>query len=436
MIPDEWRKAIDPVFWAREEVGFEPDPWQIEALRADERELIFNCCRQSGKSTTAAVKAVHFAVTRPGSMIILISPSQRQSSELFKKVRNVIRKMRIQPKLLEDNVTSLQLENLSRIISLPSSEDTIVGYSAVDILIVDESSRVPDEITSATLPMLAVTDGQYIQLSTPKGKRGHFWKDWIEGKARKFMITADQVPRISRAFLEKMKTFLGSRKYAQEFMCEFLEDQEGTMFRREWFAGNIVDAYPGQGSRRARFWDRAATKPTKENADPDYTAGCGMVVNDGVFYLHDMRRDRLTSKGNKDLVAYTAQRDGYETAVRMEQEPGSSGKDVIDDYRRSVLVGYNFDGVLSTGSKPSRAEAFAAACEAGNVKIVRGAWDLDGFIDRLCAFPDEDVHDDEVDAAAGAFNFLARFNSTLEPSVDEALVSSLFDEYMGSAGAR
>lgn len=409
------RKAVDPVFWAREELGFEPDPWQVDALRADDHQLMFLCCRQSGKSTIAAIKAVHFAYYRPGSMIVLISPSQRQSSELFDKVRNkVIAKMTKPPKLLEDNKTSLKMDNGSRIVALPSSEDTVVGYSAVNILIEDESSRVPDEIQAATLPMLATTNGQHIHLSTPKGKRGHFYKDWIGSKARKFKVICDDVPRITKAFLDWALEKLGSRKFAQEFYCEFLEDMEGDQFHREWFADKLVDDYPRQGIRIVRFWDKGATvKKKKDNGDdrkdePDYTAGCLMAMKDGQFWIADIRRAQLSSKGNRDLIKATAQRDGYPVAVRMEEEPGSSGKDTTDTYAREVLPGYNFKGVRSTGSKSLRAEGLAAAVEAGNVFIVRGNWDYEGFLDRLCSFPSIDVKDDEVDAASGAFNELAR----------------------------
>jgi predicted phage terminase large subunit-like protein len=438
---DRLRKAIDPAFWAREELGFEPDPWQVDALRADDREVIFLCCRQSGKSTTAAIKAAHRAVCRPGSMIILISPTLRQSIELFDKVRTgVIAKLKDPPKLVEDNKTSLRLENGSRIVALPASPDTVVCYSAVDLLIKDESARCPPDIDEAVLPMLATTNGQYIQLSTPKGKRNKFYHDWIESKARKFKVIADDVPRITKAFLAKMKAKLGSRKYGQEFLCEFLEEQEGDQFKREWFADKYVLDHP-PGARAVRFWDKAATEVRKndkgkEENDPDWTAGVKMCEKDGQFWVIDVRRDRRSPKGNEDLIKDTAASDGYTVAVRMEEEGGSSGKDTSDRYQRSVLKGYNFKGIRSTGSKVERAEAFSAACEAGNVFIVRGKWDYNGFVDRLCSFPSVDVHDDEVDAAAGAFNELARTDRGYEPSEEDACGGSripdeLMEDYDG-----
>lgn len=433
---DLLRKAIDPAYWAREELGFEPDPWQVDALRADDRELMFMCCRQSGKSTIAAIKAVHFALYHPDAMIVLISPSQRQSSELFSKVRTkVIARLPDPPKLLEDNKTSLRMANGSRIVALPSSEETIVGYSAVNILIEDEAARVPDEIQAATVPMLATTGGQYIQLSTPRGKRGHFYKDWVAAKARQFKVVAADVPRITKAFLKWALDTLGSRKYAQEFNCEFLEDQEGDQFHREWFADKLVDDWP-RDARAVRFWDKAATQAPKEAGDkksePDYTAGCLMAMKDGQFWIVDMRRAQLSSKGNRDLVRATAQLDGYGVRVRMEEEPGSSGKDTTDTYTREVLVGYNFKGVRSTGSKSLRAEPFAAACEAGNVFIVRGEWDYDGFLDRLCSFPSIDVKDDEVDAAAGAFKDLTQGRRGEDIPPEEAS----FRPSLGRAGRR
>ena len=85
--------ALDRVAFAREGVGFEPDPWQEGVLRSSGKRMLMNCCRQSGKSTTAAVLALHEAVYRPGSLVLLISPSLRQSSELFRKVTNLLSRL-------------------------------------------------------------------------------------------------------------------------------------------------------------------------------------------------------------------------------------------------------------------------------------------------------------------------------------------------------
>ena len=100
---DSLRAALDPVVFAEERLGFHPDPWQAQAMRSASNQLQLNCCRQSGKSTTTAVIALHTAVYQPGSLTLLVSPSLRQSRELFGKVTAFMRMLEPAPVLEEDN---------------------------------------------------------------------------------------------------------------------------------------------------------------------------------------------------------------------------------------------------------------------------------------------------------------------------------------------
>lgn len=183
---------------------------------------------------------------------------------------------------------------------------------------------------------------------------------------------------------------------------------DGEKFKREWF--EIVDAAP-KDARRVRYWDLAATEP-KPGKDPDYTAGGRVAEKDGVFYVEDMRRDRKTPRGIEELVQQTAEIDGREVDIWMEQEPGSSGINTIDHYRRRVLVGYTFRGHRTTGSKEVRANPVSAAAEAGNVKLVRGDW-INDFLDEIVSFPHGN-HDDQVDAVSGAYEVLAKHSRRLK----------------------
>jgi predicted phage terminase large subunit-like protein len=117
----------------------------------------------------------------------------------------------------------------------------------------------------------------------------------------------------------------------------------------------------------------------------------------GVLYVEDVRRLRGTPRQVEALVRQTAEEDGPDVHVVMEQEPGSSGVAVIDHYLR-VLQGYKFQGQRSTGSKADRAAPLAAQAEGGNVKLLRAAWNRD-LLDELEAFP-FGKHDDQVDAAS------------------------------------
>lgn len=218
--------ALDPVAFSRS-LGIEPDGWQADVLRWTGRRLILNCARQTGKSTTAATLALHRAIYYPDSLILLVSPSLRQSAELFRKVTGLLNRPAERPALVEDNRLSCTLANRSRVISLPSSEATIRGFSGAALIIEDEASRVSDDLYRAVRPMLATSGGRLILMSTPYGKRGHFWDVWsdeAEGSEwERVRVPASACPRISAAFLDEERSSLGAWWYAQEYECEFVD---------------------------------------------------------------------------------------------------------------------------------------------------------------------------------------------------------------------
>lgn len=176
--------------------------------------------------------------------------------------------------------------------------------------------------------------------------------------------------------------------------------EEGGLFKNEWFhiTANIPD-----GAKYVRYWDLAATAKTKSN-DPDWTVGAHVGVKDGRYFITDIVRMRGTPFEVEKTISRTAQRDGIGTAIVMEQEPGSAGVNVIDNYARNVLQGYNFRGQKSSGSKQERASVFSAACEAGNIYLLRAAWNSI-LIDECEIFP-FGAHDDQVDAVSGAIQAL------------------------------
>src|SRR5512135_3012626 len=106
--------AFDPVGFSRA-LGIEPDPWQARVLTWSGKRLLLNCARQTGKSTTAATLALHRALYHPASLILLVSPSLRQSTELFRKVGELLGRLSVKPELPEDNRLSCVLANRSRI---------------------------------------------------------------------------------------------------------------------------------------------------------------------------------------------------------------------------------------------------------------------------------------------------------------------------------
>jgi hypothetical protein len=221
----------DPIAFARA-LGFHPDPWQQHVLLWDGKRLLLNCCRQSGKSSTAAILGLHRALRVPRSLILLVSPTLRQSGELFRKVQEFLARLPIRPALTEDNRLSLTMQNGSRIVSLPAIESNIRGYSSVNLVIEDESARVPDELYFAVRPMLSVSGGQHVLMSTPYGPRGHFFEAWENGGGEweRVRVTASDCPRIPAAFLEEERRTMPQRWFDSEYNCLFT-DVEGAVFR-------------------------------------------------------------------------------------------------------------------------------------------------------------------------------------------------------------
>lgn len=186
----------------------------------------------------------------------------------------------------------------------------------------------------------------------------------------------------------------------------------GKIFNRAWF--EIVDAVPA-GGEEVRFWDLAATEKkmlakTNRTNDPDYTAGNKMKVVSGVYYVLDATAEQIGPTDADNLIKNTASQDGKRCKVRWEIEGGASG--VRDNlHLAQMLAGFDCGGVRPEGDKIVRAKPFAAQAEVGNVKLLRGEWN-NRWLNHMHGQPDI-AHDDEMDAASGAFNELTG-NGTVE----------------------
>ena len=233
--------ALDPVLLAHA-IGIEPDPWQARFLRSTSPRELLNCCRQSGKSTCAAVKAVHVATYEPGSLVLLLSPGLRQSQELFRKCLHVYHAMGSPIPPDSETKLTLELRNGSRIVSLPGKEGTVRGYSDVRLLIIDEASRVLDELYMSVRPMLAVSGGRLLAPSTPYGKRGWWYEAWRDQDEvwERYEIPATRCPRIPADFLLEEERALGRLWYSQEYGCQFIE-AEGSLFSLEDIEGMFTE---------------------------------------------------------------------------------------------------------------------------------------------------------------------------------------------------
>jgi hypothetical protein len=233
-------------------LGLEPYPWQADFLASPSRQTLLNVSRQGGKSRVSAARALRRALLWPGSLVLILSPTERQSGELFLKLVEMYRALGepVPARRLLEGDFILELANGSRVVSLPGKEGTIRCYSSVALLVIDEAARVSDALYYAVRPMLAVSGGSLVALSTPFGRQGWWYDEWKKDPAswgdgewarewggwRRYRVPERCCPSIDPAFLADERASLGDRWYAQEYEC-FFADMIGAVF-----SGAEIDA--------------------------------------------------------------------------------------------------------------------------------------------------------------------------------------------------
>jgi predicted phage terminase large subunit-like protein len=259
------------------------------------------------------------------------------------------------------------------------------------------------------------------------GGIGH---DWVkqrflnEGPAKGRVYVPARLednPHLDRQEYEASLNELDPVTRAQLLAGDWSVRQGGSIFRQEWFP--MVENEP-PNLHKIRSWDLAATE-ARPGTDPDWTVGVLMGRSPvGCFYILDVRRVRATPQGVENLVLQTAEQDGRGVRILLEQEPGSSGKSLVQHYAK-MLAGWPISADRQTGDKVTRASPFSSQVEAGRVYLLRAPWNT-AFLDELEAFPHYGSHDDQVDAASAAFNRLCLGPNTVHgrllcsPSVEDA----------------
>ncbi len=184
----------------------------------------------------------------------------------------------------------------------------------------------------------------------------------------------------------------------------------GSLFRREWFP--VIDALPGNWVQSIRFWDRAATKPSESNRDPDWTRGLKLYkYMDGTYVVVDLKSMRDTPGKVEELVKTVASHDSTSVKIMSQQDPGSAGVSESEHFIK-MLAGYDVHTETMSQNKETRAKPVSAQCEVGNVRVLRAPWNEE-FFSELENFP-EGAHDDIVDVLSGAFNNMSGGFSTAD----------------------
>jgi hypothetical protein len=270
--------ALDPALILRA-CGIEPDPWQRSLLLSQDRQTLLCCSRQAGKSTVVSALALHTALFTPGALVLLLSPSQRQSAEIFRKVLDADNALGRPIPAVYRTQLRLELANGSRVLCLPGREETIRSFGGVNLLVLDEAARIRDELYRSVRPMLAVSQGRLVALSTPFGQRGWFYHEWAGGGPwRRFRISWRDCPRITPAFIEEERRALGDAWVAQEYETTF-SALEGLVYPD--FPRALIDAVPAVKGREVGGIDFGWRNP--------FAAVWGTLDADDVLWLSGER---------------------------------------------------------------------------------------------------------------------------------------------------
>lgn len=406
--PPELQVVLNPVLLARK-AGIEPDPWQARFLLSDAKRILLNCSRQTGKSTIAAVLAVHGAVYEPRTLTLLLSPGLRQSKELFDKCRDIY--SAIGRPVVTESETALQmrLQNGSRIVSLPGNAGRIRGYSGARRIIIDEAAWVPDELYRSVRPMLAVSGGDLIAMSTPFGMRGWWYEAWSQPEQEKlwqrYEVNATECPRISAEFLAEEEATLPEDWFAQEYMCQFSQAGDA-VFKASWYerGANRYNAedlsLPRRCIGRWTSWDTGM----KDKETSDYASGLVAELSPAyVLQVRHVTRKRLKFPDLVGEIESNARQWNYDGKLRgvviEDKVSGTSAYQTLasataDPWLARLVVPFN-----PPGSKVHRGSLAGVWCKNGMVQIPHPSeavpW-LSTFESELFAFPNVQ-YDDQVD---------------------------------------
>lgn len=305
-----------------------------------------------------------------------------------------------------DELTEIRREHYQYMFSRLRKPSGNVGLSQVPLRVRSATNPAPNWVRERFIENPYDADLEHTRLFIPAGAKDN---PFIDQKA--YLRSLAQLTSVERARLED---------------GDWYAEEEGAMFSREWFNVIKPQSLPDEAfDNIVRYWDTASTEPTESNKDPDWTVGALVSEHNGNIIIHDITRFRRNAGGVEAGIAKQAYIDGPSVKIRMEQEPGASGKMTIDHYARHVLLGYDFAGHTTIRNKEARANVWAGKAQRGEVLLVddlqSGKPWIQKFLDEVVTFGSVNntsgVHDDQVDAISGAFEHLANLGEKIRGKV-------------------
>lgn len=373
------------------------DRWQIDFFNDTSKRTLLLASRQSGKSQAVTAKVLAEALHKPKSLILLLSPTLRQSGELFRERLLPLWRASGSPLALgAPTQLELRLSNGSRIVSLPDSESGIRGFSGVTHLVVDEAARVSDELYKAVRPFLAVRNGSLTCLSTPFGQRGFFYEAHkSDSKWHKIKVVAADCPRLTPEFLAEERIELGDAWYLQEYECNFAS-MIGCLWDPDLLTDKLFfDDYPGEVWVTHRVLAIDPSKGEKETSDWQAFV-LVTLYSDGSFWVECrcFRLDdlKLYHKAIELIDLWKPEATVVETASSgyvLFNQLGRAGKTVLGRTRPSTQRKYDRISIRLTGLWGRRLI---------HIKKDKGGREL---LSEAQQWPSTDAHDDCLDALEG-----------------------------------
>jgi hypothetical protein len=221
----------DKLEFAKRAMGVDHlDPFQEEFLISDSSRVIMCCHRQAGKSSLVAARILWESLMNEGSLCLVVGASLRQGQEFFIKYSDGLMRLRGEglavPTLEPDRKLGCVLPSGSRVEVLPGgSPKYLRGFSAPDVVCIDEAAQVNEDLLAALMPALAVSKGggKLYLLSTPFGRRGTFYRTWEDGGPQwhRILVPVTASSRIPRSFVDEMRETLTDWEFRSEMLCEF-----------------------------------------------------------------------------------------------------------------------------------------------------------------------------------------------------------------------